>query len=85
SYLLAGERIWNLTRLFNIREGVSRADDTLPKRVFEPMKGGATDGVKLTKELFNKMLDEYYMLRGWSPEGVPTDETLKRLGLSSIR
>ncbi|HEC81716.1 MAG TPA: aldehyde ferredoxin oxidoreductase [Thermoplasmatales archaeon] len=81
SYLLAGERIWNLIRLFNIREGVTRADDTLPKRVFEPMKGGATDGVKLTGEMFNKMLDEYYGLRGWSPEGVPTDETLKRLGL----
>jgi aldehyde:ferredoxin oxidoreductase len=46
------------------------------------MKGGATDGVKLTKEMFNKMLDEYYELRGWSLEGIPSKETLKRLGLN---
>ncbi|HID25371.1 MAG TPA: aldehyde ferredoxin oxidoreductase [Thermoplasmata archaeon] len=80
-YLLAGERIWNLIRLFNVREGVTRKDDNLPKRMFEPMRGGVTDGVKLTEKMFNDMLDEYYELRGWNSNGIPTDETLKRLGL----
>ncbi len=81
NYLLAGERIWNLIRLFNVREGVTRKDDNLPKRIFEPMKGGATDGIKLTEKMFNDMLDEYYELRGWDSNGIPTDEALKRLGL----
>ncbi|RLF42070.1 MAG: aldehyde ferredoxin oxidoreductase [Thermoplasmata archaeon] len=81
SYLLAGERIWNLIRLFNIREGVSREDDKLPKRLFEPMKGGATDGIKITEKMFNDMLDEYYELRGWNSNGIPSDETLRRLDL----
>ncbi|MCD6468773.1 MAG: aldehyde ferredoxin oxidoreductase family protein [Thermoplasmata archaeon] len=84
NYLLAGERIWNLIRLFNVREGVTRKDDNLPKRVFEPMKGGATDGVKLTEKMFNDMVDEYYELRGWDSNGIPTDDTLKRLDLQSL-
>jgi len=45
-YLTAGERIWNITRLFNLREGIARDDDSLPGRMFEPMMGGATDGIK---------------------------------------
>lgn len=80
-YLLAGERIWNLVRLFNVREGITREDDNLPKRIFEPIKGGATDGIKLPEKMFNDMLDEYYELRGWDSNGIPSDETLRRLGL----
>lgn len=80
-YLTAGERIWNIIRLFNLREGITRDDDSLPGRMFEPMMGGATDGIKLSEEMFNKMLGEYYELRGWSPEGIPTEDTLKRLDL----
>ncbi|NOZ57602.1 MAG: hypothetical protein GXO73_12535 [Calditrichaeota bacterium] len=74
-----GERIFNLERMFNIREGFSRKDDTLPKRLLEepaplgPVKGQV---VKL-----DQMLDEYYAFRGWDKNGVPKPETLKRLGL----
>ncbi|MCL4499826.1 MAG: aldehyde ferredoxin oxidoreductase family protein [Chloroflexi bacterium] len=62
-----GERIWNLERLFNIREGFTREDDRLPSRV-------VPDG-------FEGMLDEYYRFRGWDGDGVPSPEKLARLGL----
>jgi aldehyde:ferredoxin oxidoreductase len=68
-----GERIWNLERLFNIKAGFSRKDDTLPERFFE--SGG------LDRAEFEKALDEYYQLRGWDENGVPTREKLKELGI----
>ena len=74
-----GERIFNLERMFNIREGFGRKDDTLPKRLLEePAPLGPAKGhvVKL-----DQMLDEYYAFRGWDKNGVPKPETLKRLGL----
>ena len=80
---LAGERIWNLGRLFNIREGFSRKDDKLPPKFFkQPLKGGPTNGVKISEEEFEKALDEYYALRGWDNNGIPKEETLTRLGLT---
>lgn len=74
-----GERIYNLERLFNIRAGLTAADDTLPKRFFtEPAKEGAgKDWISRVPE----MLPEYYGERGWDQDGVPTSETLKRLRL----
>ncbi len=72
-YLKCGERIWNLERMFNIRAGFSRKDDTLPDRFFE--NGG------LDRAEFEMALDEYYLLRGWDGNGVPTRETLRELGL----
>lgn len=81
----AGERIWNLGRLFNIREGLSRKDDKLPRKFFaQPLVGGPTDGVKVSEEEFERAIDEYYMLRGWNRQGVPREEILKRLNLSSL-
>ncbi|MEO0239163.1 MAG: aldehyde ferredoxin oxidoreductase family protein [candidate division WOR-3 bacterium] len=81
-YMVTGERIWNLTRLFNVREGISRKDDTLPPRIMEePSPAGPAEGKVITSEILNKMLDEYYALRGWDQNGIPTEETLKRLGL----
>jgi aldehyde:ferredoxin oxidoreductase len=81
-YMVTGERIWNLTRLFNVREGISRKDDTLPPRIMEePSPAGPAKGKVITSEILNKMLDEYYALRGWDQNGIPTEETLKRLGL----
>ncbi len=84
-YLLAGERIWNHTRLFNIREaGISRKDDTLPPRMFEdqlPMPPRGEQSVSLSRKDFDAMLDEYYSLRGWDSEGRPTVATLDRLGI----
>jgi len=87
-YLKVGERIWNLTRLFNIREaGVSREDDSLPARVFEdplPLPPKGDKYIRLLKEDFNKMLDEYYKLRGWDSNGIPTESKLNELGLKSL-
>jgi len=81
SYLKCGERIWNIIRLFNLREGVESVDK-LPSRLFNDAftKGPAKD-VLLTKEGFQKSLNEYYSLRGWNEKGIPTKEKLKELGL----
>ena len=74
-----GERVWNLERQFNLAAGLTAADDTLPKRLLEvPVPSGTAKGK--VNEL-GKMLPEYYEARGWSPEGVPTSETLARLDL----
>jgi len=77
--LEVGERIWNLERNFNNAAGFTAADDKLPERlVKDAAKTGPAKG--LTNQL-DKMLPEYYQLRGWTTDGVPTNETLNRLGL----
>jgi aldehyde:ferredoxin oxidoreductase len=82
------ERSNNIERLFNLREGLQRNDlkkgDTINHRYFdEPCRRGAPDvvGAKLDREKFTKMIDEFYQHHGWDENGVPTPETLKRLGL----
>ncbi len=80
-YLKAGERMWNLARMFAVREGMDRQDDQLPKRLMEPLPDGPTKGNAFTHEMFDEMLDEYYSLRGWDEKGIPTKEKLKELGL----
>jgi aldehyde:ferredoxin oxidoreductase len=78
-FLLAGERIWNLEKLFNLRAGLTEKDDTLPPRLLnEPMKGGPHKGSVVKLDI---MLPEYYQLRGWDNKGVPTPEKLRELGL----
>ncbi len=78
---LVGERIWNLERQFNNAAGFTHKDDNLPQRLLnEAVKEGPAKG--LVNGL-DKMLPEYYELRGWSKEGVPTLETTQRLGLSA--
>ncbi|MEM3694979.1 MAG: aldehyde ferredoxin oxidoreductase family protein [Candidatus Bathyarchaeia archaeon] len=82
-YLKTGERIWNLTRLFNLREGLTRKDDTLPERFLtEPLPDGAAKGHVVTKSMLEEMLREYYFLRGWDENGVPTKEKLRELELN---
>jgi aldehyde:ferredoxin oxidoreductase len=77
-----GERICNLERAFNCREGISRKDDILPWRVqHEPIPDGPSKGMCCPPEELNRMLDEYYELRGWTKDGAPTPERLKALGL----
>ncbi len=77
--LETGERIWNLERQFNTRAGFTAKDDSLPPRLLnEGAKSGPAKG--LTNGLA-KMLPEYYELRGWTKDGVPTNETLSRLGV----
>jgi aldehyde:ferredoxin oxidoreductase len=81
-FRLTGERIYNLERAFNIREGLTRADDTLPKRLLEdPLPDGPAEGQTVN---LDPMLNAYYQYRGWDTDGRPTTETLDRLGLSWI-
>jgi aldehyde:ferredoxin oxidoreductase len=64
--LSAGKRIWDLTRLFNAREGFTRDDDTLPARLFEePLPAGPAQAQVVDRHLFDRMKDEYYELQGW--------------------
>ena len=81
--LKIGERIHNIKRLFNLREGLTPADDTLPERFTkEPMPSGPGQGQVANLEI---MLDEYYKLRGWDRKtGKIKQETLKRLGLENV-
>lgn len=81
----AGERICNLKRAFDVREGAARADDTLPDRMLEePLPDGVGAGTRLTRGELALMLDDYYAARGWTAEGIPTPETLARLGLGDL-
>ncbi|MFB6153615.1 MAG: aldehyde ferredoxin oxidoreductase C-terminal domain-containing protein, partial [Halodesulfurarchaeum sp.] len=82
---VVGERAWNMARLFNVREGFDREDDTIPDRVQTPIeRAGPAEGNALTDEEFERMLEEYYELRGWSEDGIPTTETLERLGIADM-
>ena len=82
-YLITlGERIYNLERLYNIREGFSKDDDTLPSRFLEtPLKEGPSKGkvVPLTE-----LLQDYYNVRQWDENGIPTDELLERLSIKRL-
>ena len=83
SYLLAGERIWNLIRLFNLREGLDPTEDRLPVRLFQDaFTHGPAKGILLTDDGFKQGLQEYYTLRGWDERGVPTKTKLRELGLT---
>ncbi len=79
-----GERIYNLERVFNIREGFTRKDDTFPLRITtEPLRNaGPAEGQVLRKP--EALLDEYYRFRGWDENGVPTRAKLAELGLEEI-
>ena len=79
---LAGERISNLERLFNVREGFGRKDDTFPERILkESLQDGPAAGQKFEADA---LLEDYYAVRGWDPQtGIPTSEKLSELGLDS--
>ncbi len=78
-----GERIVNLERAFNVREGVGRHADVLPWKVMhEPIPDGPSAGMYCPPAELAGMLDEYYRLRGWTTDGVPTPERLAALGLA---
>jgi aldehyde:ferredoxin oxidoreductase len=85
SYLECGERIWNLVRLFNLREGHNPSNDKLPQRIFkDSFTKGPVKGVHINQDDFNKSIQEYYSLRGWDKKGIPTKEKLKKLGLENM-
>ncbi len=81
-----GQRVDTLTRLFNLREGFSRKDDIMPAKFWKAQTAGSGKGMMsfVDREDFEKSLDRYYEIRGWDSEGVPTNETIKELGLSDI-
>ncbi len=81
-FLLTGERIFNLKRLFNLRRGIDKSQDTLPKRM---LCGKRAEIGK--NEIFpdlETMLPQYYQLRGWDAAGVPTLKKLRELGLEEF-
>ena len=75
-----GERIWNMERDFNMAAGLTGKDDTLPKRLTKDIAANSGPAKGKVNEL-DVMLPQYYEVRGWTAEGVPTDETRQRLGL----
>ena len=80
-----GERIINLERAFNVREGFSRKQDTLPQRMLsEPLltRGAPGEGQMITA--MDKFLDRYYRARGWTKEGIPSPQKLNELGLGYV-
>ena len=86
SELLAiGERIYSLERVILNREGIDRKDDLMPERVIkEVVPSGPIKGQKLTAEMYDEMLGEYYQERGWDLNGVVRQETIEKLGLSEF-
>jgi aldehyde:ferredoxin oxidoreductase len=81
-----GERIQNAARLFNLREGLGRKDDTLPWKVMnEPIvDDGPSKGAVVTQAELDLLLDDYYESRGWTRQGVPTVEKLRELGMDDL-
>jgi aldehyde:ferredoxin oxidoreductase len=83
----AAERNWTLIRAFNCREGVSRKEDTLSHRMMcDPLPTGPAQGCTafVSEDDHQKCLSRYYELRGWDESGVPTGETLRRLGIAAL-
>jgi aldehyde:ferredoxin oxidoreductase len=82
----ASERVRNLERMFDVRQGLRRKDDSLPKKFFEqPLTAGPYKGEVLDREKFEQMKDEYYQIRGWDKEtGIPTREKLSELNLTGV-
>ena len=82
---LAGERINNLKKLFNIREGWTQEDDTLPPRVLqEKLPTGVVEGIGLTPDELDMMVQSYYRARGWTEEGLIPEAKLSEMGLLDI-
>jgi aldehyde:ferredoxin oxidoreductase len=80
--LQIGERATNMARVFNTREGFSRADDALPERLFQPLENGTLAGQSMPREEFEAALTQLYRLKGWDPaSGQPTRERLEALSL----
>lgn len=82
----AGERIVNLSRLFNVGAGLGREDDYPAKRFMtEPLPDGPSKGHVIEREEYERLLDKYYEVRGWDEEGRPTQEKLKELNIPAFQ
>jgi len=81
-FMTTGERINTYCRMFNIREGITKRDDSLPPRFMEPLIGGPTNGQFISTREIESMLGDYYEICGWDREtGIPKKERLAELGL----
>jgi aldehyde:ferredoxin oxidoreductase len=82
---IVGERIVNLERSFNVRNGFRREHDTFPQRILkEPLHTRGAPGEGQMIRALDKFLDRYYKMRGWTPEGIPSSQKLNELGLSFV-
>jgi len=80
--LSIGERVYNLERLILVRERIARKDDDLPLRIkTEPVTDGPAEGHRITQDVLDQMLDEYYSARGWNKNGVPRKATIDKLSV----
>ncbi|MFB6155425.1 MAG: aldehyde ferredoxin oxidoreductase family protein [Haloferacaceae archaeon] len=80
--LTVGERVYNLSKAFNVREGFGREDDMIPPRFTdETIPDGPSEGAFVDIDEYERELDRYYLARGWDTEGVPLRETLRELDL----
>jgi aldehyde:ferredoxin oxidoreductase len=81
--VLSGERISNLAKIYNLREGLVRKDDHVPIRVMkDPIQSGVAKGQVVTQKDLDILLDGYYEARGWDSEGIPSKKKIDELGLS---
>jgi aldehyde:ferredoxin oxidoreductase len=76
-----GERRIAMARIFNLREGLSSGDDTLPGRILEPLEGGAPKGKEIDPQEFQMALKTYYSMMGWDESGIPLNSKLEELEL----
>jgi aldehyde:ferredoxin oxidoreductase len=76
------ERILTLMRLFNLREGVSSAEDKMPERYYQPTQTGPLSRIKVDREGYEKARRFYYVLMGWDANGVPLPEKVAELGIT---
>jgi aldehyde:ferredoxin oxidoreductase len=80
-----GERVMNMARLFNVREGFGRKDDWLPERFFEPFASGRLAGVAIDRDQLDRALTTYYEMMGWdAAEGHPHPWKLAELGIEAL-
>lgn len=81
-FVAIGERTWNIERLFNLKAGLTKEDDSVPERLMkEAFKEGPSAGVTVHMDV---MLPAYYRERGWTEDGIPTREKLQSLGLEDL-
>ena len=82
--LKVGERSNTLARIFNLREGFTHLDDTLPDRIFKPLQNGKLEGQGLDHYEFTRALKLYYQMAGWDHEGIPTSGKISELDLNDV-
>ena len=79
-----GERGTTMAKAFNVREGLTKADDWVPERLFQPLGNGPQKGIKFSKEVFKQAVTDYYQMMGWDEHGVPTKGKLEELDVGWV-